>query len=311
MKAIKTDKDKRLVHAEVDPPKPQRGEALVRVHALSVNRGEIRRSLAANEGFRPGWDVAGVVEAAAADGSGPKAGQRVVGLLPVAAWAEQVAVGTENIAVLPDSVSFAVASCLPVAGLTALHALSKRGDLIGRRVLITGPTGGVGHFATQLASLQGAHVVAAVREEKQATFAKEHGAHSIAVIGNDPAKAAQHGPYDLILESVGGESLSAATKMLAVGGVCVTFGISGGTEAKIDISPFYIKGGGSIYGLAVFHELAHRERASIGLARLVDLVANKRLKAHIAVEKPWTAIDEIARDLQNRRYTGKAVLHVK
>ncbi len=310
MKAITTDKDKRLIITDVDPPAPQRGEALIRVHSISVNRGEIRRSLAANPGFRPGWDVAGVVEVAAANGSGPKAGDRVVGLLPVAAWAEQVAITTDNLAVLPEGVSFAAASCLPVAGLTAMHALSKRGDLIARKVLITGPTGGVGHFATQLARLQGAHVVAAVRDEKQAEFAREHGARTVAVIGADPAKAAEFGPYDLILESVGGESMSAATRMLAVNGTCVTFGISGGTEGKIDLSPFYIKGGGSIYGLAVFHELA-REPARIGLARLLSLLADKQLKVHIAVEKPWTAIDEVARDLQNRRYIGKAVLHLK
>ncbi len=310
MKAIRTDKEKRLVLADVEPPKPQRGDAVVCVHTISLNRGEVRRSLAANEGFRPGWDIAGVIETAAANGSGPKAGQRVVGFLPVAAWAEQVAVPTDSLAVLPDAVGFAEASCLPVAGLTALHALSKRGDLIGRRVLITGPTGGVGHFATQLARLQGAHVVAAVRDEKQAQFAREHGAHEVAIVGSEPAKAAAHGPYDLILESVGGASLSAAITMLAVNGVCVTFGISGGTEAKFEISPFYIKGGCSIYGLAVFHEIIN-ESAGIGLARLLSLMADKRLKTHISVEKPWTAIDEVAKDLQARRYIGKAVLHVK
>jgi len=310
MKTIKTDKDKRLVIAEVEPPKPQRSEAVVRVHAISINRGEVRRSMAANEGFRPGWDIAGVVETAAADGSGPKAGQRVVGLLPVGAWAEQVAVKTDSLAVLPDSVSYAVASCLPVAGLTALHGLSKRGDLISRNVLITGASGGVGHFAMQLARLQGAHVVAAVRGEKQAAFAKQHGAHATAVIGDNPMLAAAQGPYDLILESVGGDSLSAAAKMLATGGVCVTFGASGAAEAKIEIAPLYLKGGCSLYGLALFHELVHRESASIGLARLLSLVADEQLRVHIAVEKPWTAIDEVARDLISRQYVGKAVLHV-
>lgn len=309
MKAIRTDKDKRLVLVDVDAPQPQRNEAIVKVHAISLNRGEIRRSLAAAEGFRPGWDVAGIVEMAATSGSGPKVGQRVVATLPVAAWAERVAVPTDSIAVLPDAVSFAEASCLPIAGLTALHALSKRGDLIARKVLITGATGGVGHFATQLARLQGAHVVAVVRDEKQAAFARAHGAHDVAVVGNEPAKAAALGPYDLVLESVGGTSFDATSKMLAVDGVLVAFGISGGAEGKLDLSPFYIKGGGTIVGLAVFHEF-RRESASIGLSRLAALVADKRLKVHIAVERPWTDIDAVARDLQGRTYIGKAVLHV-
>lgn len=311
MKAVRTDANRKLVLFDTEAPKPQRNEALVRVHAISVNRGEIRRSLAAKEGFRPGWDIAGIVETAATDGSGPKAGARVVGLLPVAAWAEQVAVPTHSLAVLPDAVTFAQASCLPVAGLTALHALGKRGALLGRKVLVTGPTGGVGHFAMQLGRLQGAHVVAPVREEKQAAFAREHGAHDVVVIGQDPLKAADKGPYDLILESVGGASFNASTKMLAVDGVLVAFGISGGAEGTVELSPFYIRGGCQIYGLAVFHELERYESAAIGLSRMARLVADKQLKVHIAVEKPWTAIDEVGRELQNRSYVGKAVLHLK
>mgnify|MGYP001304079366 CR=1 FL=1 len=100
-------------------------------------------------------------------------------------------------------------------------------------------------------------------------------------------------------------------KTVAAGGLGYwSPGVPATDEAKIDISPFYIKGGGSICGLAVFHELA-REPARIGLARLVSLLADKRLRVHIAVEKPWTAIDEVRRVLQNRRNTGKAVLHVR
>ena len=147
MKAVQVDKERRLVLADVAEPTPARTEALVRVAAISLNRGEVRRASAAAEGFRPGWDFAGVVEKAAASGSGPPAGARVVGLMQVGAWAERLAARTDMIAALPDGVGFAQAACLPVAGLTALHALARRGDLLGRRVLITGASGGVGHFA--------------------------------------------------------------------------------------------------------------------------------------------------------------------
>ena len=131
MKAVVVGKEHQLVLGEVDDPEAgRRSEALVRVAAISVNRGELRRAAAAAEGHRPGWDFAGVVEAAAADGSGPKAGTRVVGLMATAGWAELLAVRTDMIAALPDAVSFAQASCLPVAGLTALHAVRQAGDLI-------------------------------------------------------------------------------------------------------------------------------------------------------------------------------------
>ena len=71
----------RLVIRPVADPVPDRGEAIVRVRAISLNRGEVRRSGMAAAGWRPGWDLAGEVERAAADGSGPRAGARVVGLL--------------------------------------------------------------------------------------------------------------------------------------------------------------------------------------------------------------------------------------
>lgn len=310
MKAVQVGKSRELVLADISPPEPQRNEALVKVSAISLNRGEVRRASAAAEGHRPGWDVAGVVATAAADGSGPKAGARVVGLMPTAGWAETLAVRTDMLAVLPDAVSFAEASCLPVAGLTALYGLSRRGDLLARRVLVTGPTGGVGHFATQLAKLAGAQVVAAVRSAEQEAFVRAHGADVAVITGDDPEKAKAHGPYDIILESIGGASLTASARMLAPNGICIVFGVSAGTDAKIDIAPFYFAGGATLYGFGLFHEITYGERASVGLARLAGLMAAKQLKTHIAVERSWTEIDAVARDLLARRFTGKAVLHL-
>ncbi|HEX8261079.1 MAG TPA: hypothetical protein VF558_12380 [Rubrobacteraceae bacterium] len=116
----------------------------------------MRRAQTAEVGFNPGWDLAGTVERTAADGTGPRAGARVVGLLPSGAWAELVAVPTNSLAELPESVSFELAATLPVAGLAALYALEKGGGLIGRSVLVTGASGGVGNFGIQLARLSGA-----------------------------------------------------------------------------------------------------------------------------------------------------------
>ena len=72
----------RLALADVEEPSPTPSEALVRVAAVSLNRGEVRRAESSEPGFRPGWDLAGTVERAAADGSGPPEGSRVVGFLP-------------------------------------------------------------------------------------------------------------------------------------------------------------------------------------------------------------------------------------
>jgi NADPH:quinone reductase-like Zn-dependent oxidoreductase len=70
---------------------PDRDEVAVRVIAVSLNRGETRRAVQqAEPGWRPGWDFVGVIETAAADGSGPRPGTRVLGILPSGAWAERV-----------------------------------------------------------------------------------------------------------------------------------------------------------------------------------------------------------------------------
>src|ERR1700674_2341128 len=146
---------------------PDRDEVAVRVTAISLNRGETRRAVhQAEPGWRPGWDFAGVAETAAADGSGPRPGTRVVGILPSGAWAERVNCRTHAVAALPDALGDAEAATLPVAGLTALHALRQGGLLLGRKVLVDGASGGVGHLACQLAMAAGAQVWGHVRREE-------------------------------------------------------------------------------------------------------------------------------------------------
>ncbi len=152
--------------------------------ALSRIRGEVRDTTTAEAGERPGWDLAGIVGQPAADGSGPKSGARVIGMVTAGAWAELVAVPPAVLAEIPDTVTFAQAATLPVAGLTALFALEKGGFLLNHTVLVTGASGGVGHFATQLARQAGASVVAVVRRAERAASVKEMGAHEV-VIGED------------------------------------------------------------------------------------------------------------------------------
>ena len=147
---------------EVPEPAPAANEAVVEVRAFSLNRGELRLMQVRPEGWRPGQDIGGVVLRQAADGSGPKAGARVVALTDNGGWAQRVAAPTHRLAELPENVGFEEAAALPVAGLTALRTLRYGAPLLGKRVLVTGAAGGVGHMAVQIAARSGAHVTAVV-----------------------------------------------------------------------------------------------------------------------------------------------------
>lgn len=299
----------RLVLRQVEAPSPAPAQALVRVAAVSLNLGELRRSASAEAGWRPGWDVAGTVEQAAADGSGPPAGTRVVGFMADSGgWAEVVAVPTNALAPLPPAVSFAQAATLPVAGLTALRTLARGGLLLDRPVLITGASGGVGHLACQLARLAGARGVGLVRRLEREAAAREAGAQQVA-IGEDATPAERFGPYHLILDSVGGRTLATALALLAPGGVCVTFGTSAAPDVTLDVRRFYLTGGASLYGFILFYE-AEREPVAGDLGRLAHLVAAGHLRPHVDVEAPWTEVAAMTQRLLDRRIAGKAVLHV-
>jgi NADPH:quinone reductase-like Zn-dependent oxidoreductase len=206
-------------------------------------------------------------------------------------------------------VSFAQAATLPVAGLTAYHALLQGGLLLNRRVLITAATGGVGNFAIQLARLSGADVTAHIRKPQDQSAVEAAGANSVA-IGEDLATADKLGSYDLVIESVGGKVLGDALGLLAPGGIVVSFGTTAGAEVTFNASRFYGIGGARLYGLILFRELKTVESAAIGLKRLANLVATGQVRPAISVEAPWTKVAEIAQQLTDRQFSGKAVLHI-
>jgi NADPH:quinone reductase len=130
------------------------------------------------------------------------------------------------------------------------------------------------------------------------------------VIGATLEAARASGPYDLILDSVGGATLATALTMLRTAGTCVTFGVSEGANSTIESGAFFRQGGVKLYGLILFDELIRVEPAGKGLSVLLHQVQQKLLVPQIEIEASWTEISKIAQQLVDRKFPGKAVLRM-
>jgi NADPH:quinone reductase-like Zn-dependent oxidoreductase len=286
---------------EVPEPQPAPNEAIVEVRAFSLNRGELRLFQIRPEGWRPGQDISGVVVQPAASGRGPKVGERVVALTDIAGWAERAAVPAHRMALLPDNVLLEEAAALPVACLTALRTLRHGAPLLGKRVLITGAAGGVGHLATQIAARSGAHVTAVVGSPERGRHLR--GVEEI-VEGIDKAQ----GLFALILEAAGGASLAAAIAHIEAKGTIVVFGNSSGEPAPLNFRDFAEHPNARLQSFSYFTS-EPEERFAPDLALLVSLVAEGSMKPHL-VERSWRDLAEIGPQLRDRRIPGKAVFRI-
>lgn len=290
--------------AEVSEPDPMPSELVVDVAAVSINRGELRLLAARPEGWRPGQDVAGIVREAAADGSGPSPGTRVVAWVDQSGWGERVCASADRVAVLAEGVSFGAAATLPIAGMTALRALRVGGELLGRRVLVTGAAGGVGRFAVELAARGGASVTAVAHDAARAEGLDLLGADRIVF---DISEA--EGPFDVILESVGGASLAGAVRLVAPQGAVVVFGNSSGEAAEISFGDFVGRPGARLEGFFVYSS-AQPPSFGADLQRLADMVARGELNPHVGLEVSWTEATTAFAAVAERHVNGKAVLLV-
>ena len=286
--------------ANLPEPEPGPDQALVDVHAISINRGEVWRLRAAADGWRPGWDLAGTVRVAAP--SGPPAGSRVVGVLGGGSWAERVAVPGAWLAELPAGTSFTQAAALPVAGLTALRILRLGPAILGRRVLVTGAAGGVGRFAVQLGKLGGALVTAVVGSQERAVGLRELGATDV-VTDLDQLE----GEYDLILESSGGDSLARLATMVRPEGTLVMFGNSSLEPTTLDVRDVYLGGAVRLQGFTLFHGFT-ADPPGRDLGYLAGLVAAGKLDPQVAEVLRWEEIGGALQRLAERGVPGKLVL---
>jgi NADPH:quinone reductase-like Zn-dependent oxidoreductase len=218
---------------EVDPPSIEGHQALVRVHASSVNPSEwygvVGLHIARFEnGLRKpktttiGADLAGVVEAVGAEVTEFQPGDEVFGT-SAASWAEYAPAREIRLVPKPANVSFEEAAAVPVAAVTALQALRDKGRVqAGQKVLINGASGGVGTFAVQLAKVFGAEVTA-VCSPRNVDLVRSLGAdHVVDYTQEDFTRRGDR--HDLMLDIAGSRPFSEFRRALTPRATAVVVG---------------------------------------------------------------------------------------
>lgn len=294
-----------LTVVDAPEPRPLPTEVLVRVEAIGLNPLEAR--LRAGEfplmGAPPfvlGWDVSGVVGEARTGRLRP--GDEVFGmpLFPRAAhaYAEFVSAPALHLAHKPASLSHVEAAALPVVGLTAWQGLVDLGGVTaGDRVLVHGGGGGVGHVAIQIAKAFGAHVIATAGGSKR-EFVEGLGADEVVDYTTVDFAEVVH-DVDLVLDTLGGDTVGRSLRVLRPGGHLVT----AVAEDDAELVARFEAAGMRFSGVAV-------DPDPVALRRLVELVDQGRLRVHVQETFPFERVANAHRLLDAGHLQGKLVLTV-
>jgi NADPH:quinone reductase len=232
-----TIRDEQIVIEEHPDPEPVGEEVLVRVRAAGLNGGDMmqKRGLyPAPPGFPqdiPGLELAGEVAALGPKASRFAEGDRVMAVVGGGGQAELAAVHERLLMPVPSGVGWPAAGGLPEVFTTAHDAVWVQAGLRpGEHLLVHGGAGGVGSAAIQLARASGASVTATVRNEDLRDEVAALGATAV-----PPDGFAERGPFDVVLELVGGPNMADNLMALATGGRIAVIGVSAGAKSELNL----------------------------------------------------------------------------
>jgi NADPH:quinone reductase len=232
-----TIRDGSVVVEEHTDPEPARGEILVRVHAAGLNGADMLQRKGAypappgSPQEIPGLELAGEVLRRGPDAERFEEGARVMAVVGGGGQAELAVVHERAAMPVPDALDWPAAGGFPEVFTTAHDALFTQAGLgPGERLLVHGAAGGVGTAAIQLGRAAGAQVAATVRNEQLRDEVEKLGATAIAPEGFE-----DHGPFDVVLELVGGPNMPGNLKALETGGRIAVIGIGAGPKTELNL----------------------------------------------------------------------------
>jgi NADPH:quinone reductase-like Zn-dependent oxidoreductase len=216
-----------LQYEDAPRPEPGKGEVLIRVHAATVNPVDRSVREGRMKDFWPhkfplilGWDLSGLIEELGSGAARFKIGDEVYSVPDPArngAYADYIVVRESEVALKPRSLHHVRAATMPLGALTAWQALFDTGQLQqGQRVLIHGGSGGVGHFAVQLAKWKGAYVFATASTKNQ-DLLRELGANEIIDYTRQRFEDVARN-IDIVLDPIGGDTQERSWQVLKKGG---------------------------------------------------------------------------------------------
>ncbi|MFC7977975.1 NAD(P)H-quinone oxidoreductase [Streptomyces cinereoruber] len=230
---------------EVEDPTPAAGEVVVDVVASALNRADVMQRwglypLQPDWSPYPGLEVSGCVSAIGEGVTGWQVGDEVCALLTGGGYAQKVAVPAGQLLPVPKGIGLVEAAGLPEITATVWSNLvMTAGVKAGETLLVHGGAGGVGTMAIQVAKTLGARVVTTVGGPEKAGRARELGAD--VAIDYRTEDFTEHGPYDVILDVVGGDYLERNVRSLAADGRLVVIGLQKGLEGQLNLAEIVFK----------------------------------------------------------------------
>ncbi|MEU7044785.1 NAD(P)H-quinone oxidoreductase [Streptomyces varsoviensis] len=302
-----------LEWTEVDDPSPGPGEVLVDVVAGALNRADIMQRMGlypVPEGTSPypGLEVSGRIGAIGQGVTGWQVGDEVCALLTGGGYAQRVAVPAGQLFTVPQGIGLAEAAGLPEAVATVWSNIVMTAELKeGETFLVHGGAGGVGTMAIQIAKALGARVVTTVGGPEKADRARELGAD--VTVDYRTRDFAEHGPYDVILDVVGGQYLERNIRALATDGRLVVIGLQDGLEGNLNLADLVFKRL-SVHGTTLRTRPAAQKAAIVAEAQanVWPMIESGAVRLIIDRTLPMSEAAEAHRLMDTGRHVGKILL---